>query len=40
MIKLKGRALRILLFDIENALDLKIRTGADPHSFRTLRKFS
>ena len=26
----------ILLFAIENTLDLKIRTGADPHSVRTL----
>ena len=29
-------AVRILLFAIENTLDLKIRTGADPHSVRTL----
>ena len=29
-------AVRILLFTIDNTLDLIIRTGADPHSVRTL----
>ena len=28
-------AVRILLLAIENTLNLKIRTGADPHSVRT-----